>query len=123
MGGPHAPELPSRTLPVRIEIPNADGRLRPGLSGSARLPLDDVGASVIAVPAQALQRSANGWCVFLPRGADRFECRTVGRGRDFGDDVEVIAGLAEGEVVVVDGAFLLRAEAERRHGGGEHDEH
>ena len=40
--------------------------------------------------------------------------RAVGRGRDLGDDVEVVAGLEAGETVVVEGAFVLRAEAERR---------
>jgi cobalt-zinc-cadmium efflux system membrane fusion protein len=116
-------ELPSRTLPVRVELPNPDGRLRPGLSGSARLPLDEVGASVVAVPSRALQRGESGWCVFVPRDEHRFERRAVGRGRDLGDDVEVVSGLEEGETVIVEGAFVLRAEAERRHGGGGHHDH
>ncbi len=116
-------QMPSRTLPVRVEIPNPGLRLRPGLSGSARLPLDEVGASVVTVPAAALQRSEHGWCVFVPLDADRFERRAVGRGRDLGGDVEVVTGLAEGELVVVEGAFLLRAEAARRQGGGGHDDH
>jgi len=47
--------------------------------------------------------------------------RAVGRGRDLGNDVEVVSGLKAGEVVVVEGAFLLKAEAEKRRGGG--DEH
>ena len=40
-----------------------------------------------------------------------------------GGEVEVVSGLAPGETVVVDGAFLLKAEAERSRGEGEHHEH
>ena len=51
-----------------------------------------------------------------------FEIRPVGRGRDLGAEVEVISGLRAGEQVVVDGAFLLKAEADKTHGGG-HEHH
>ena len=49
--------------------------------------------------------------------------RTVGRGRDLGGEVEVLSGLAAGETVVVEGAFLLKAEAEKAEGAGEHHDH
>ena len=39
--------------------------------------------------------------------------REVGRGRDLGGEVEIVSGLKPGETVVVDGAFLLKAQAER----------
>jgi len=47
----------------------------------------------------------------------------VGRGRDLNGEVEIVNGLAAGEPIVVDGAFLLKAEAERVRGEGEHHEH
>ncbi len=49
--------------------------------------------------------------------------RPVGRGRDLGNEVEVVSGLKAGETVVVEGAFLLKAEAEKRRGGGDEHEH
>ena len=114
----------SRTIQIRIELANEAGVLRPGMSATAWLPLGDAGGSIIAVPAAALQRTQDGWCVFLPRGEGRFEMRSVGRGRDLGGEVEVVSGLAAGETVVVDGAFLLKAEAEKaRGGGGDHHDH
>lgn len=113
----------TRTLPVRIELPNPDGRLRPGLAASVRLPLAGTGAELLAVPAAALQRVSDRWTVFLPAGEATFEARAVARGRDFGNEVEILSGLAEGEPVVVEGAFLLRAEMERRADGGEHHDH
>jgi cobalt-zinc-cadmium efflux system membrane fusion protein len=112
----------SRTIPVRIEIGN-DGVLKPGMPASAWMPLGTAGASIVAVPTAALQRCDDGWCVFIPRSSGSFEVRPVGRGRDLGGEIEVVNGLAAGETVVVDGAFLLKAERERAKGAGEHHDH
>jgi membrane fusion protein, heavy metal efflux system len=75
------------------------------------------------VPAAALQRLDDAWCVFVPRGPGAFEVRTVGRGRDLGGEVEVLSGLSAGETVVVEGAFLLKAEGEKAEGAGAHHDH
>jgi cobalt-zinc-cadmium efflux system membrane fusion protein len=110
----------SRTVPVRILLPNDDGRLKPGMFATAWIGTGGEGEKVVAVPATALQRMDNQWVVFLPSGEGRFEVRPVQRGRDLGDEVAVISGLKPGERVVVEGAFVLRAEAEKNEGGGEH---
>lgn len=110
----------SRTVPVRVDLHNPEGVLLPGMSATAQLTLQGE-AGVVRVPGVALQRCEAGWCVFLPLSEREFEVRAVGRGRDLGSDVEVLSGLKEGEIVVVDGAFLLRAEAAKQAGGG--DEH
>jgi cobalt-zinc-cadmium efflux system membrane fusion protein len=111
----------SRTVPVRIELPNPDGVLRPGMSASARLEVAGQTQPILVVPAAALQRVGTQWLAFIPTNPGEFEMRPVGRGRDLGNDVEVVSGLKAGETVVVEGAFLLKAEAEKRAGGG--DEH
>jgi len=111
----------SRTMPVRIELTNPAGALRPGMSASARLEVAGQNRRILAVPAAALQRVGERWLAFVPTGQNEYEMRPVGRGRDLGNDVEVISGLKAGETVVVEGAFLLKAEAEKRAGGG--DEH
>jgi cobalt-zinc-cadmium efflux system membrane fusion protein len=113
----------SRTVDVRVELDNPDGVLRPGMSASAWLPFGEAASMVVAVPAAALQRVAEGWVVFLPRGEGVFEPRPVGRGRDLGGEVEILQGLTPGDPVVVEGAFLLKAEAEKARGEGEHHEH
>src|SRR5690606_29351449 len=107
----------SRTVDVRIEIDNPKGVLRPGMSATALAPIGDAGHTVVAVPVEAVQRRGQGWCVFIPRNEEGvFEIRPVGRGRDLGGEVEVLSGLGAGETVVVDGAFLLKAEAEKAQG-------
>lgn len=113
----------SRTIPVRIEIENSGGVLRPGMSAAAWVRLGDAGGTVVAVPAASLQRLQDEWRVFIPKEEGMFEMRTVGRGRDLGGEVEIVSGLRPGERVVVDGAFLLKAEAEKARGEGDHHDH
>jgi cobalt-zinc-cadmium efflux system membrane fusion protein len=115
-------EVSSRTIPIRIELPNSGGILRPGMSASVWLPIGE-GGTVLAVPVAAIQRLQDKWVVFVPREQGVFGIRTVGRGRDMGGEVEILQGLQAGETVVVEGAFLLRAEAEKARGEGEQHEH
>jgi cobalt-zinc-cadmium efflux system membrane fusion protein len=115
-------EVSSRTIPIRIEIANRAGVLRPGMSATVWLPVGE-GSPVIAIPISALQRLDEKWCVFVPRAEGVFEVRSVGRGRDLGGEVEILSGLEVGETVVVEGAFLLKAEAEKARGEGEQHAH
>jgi cobalt-zinc-cadmium efflux system membrane fusion protein len=107
----------SRTVAVRIDLPNRDRLLRPGMSGTAWLPVGDQG-TLLAVPAAAVQRVRDRWCVFIPKDNRTFEIRPVGRGRDIAGEVEILSGVRAGEPIVVDGAFLLKAETERAQAEG-----
>jgi cobalt-zinc-cadmium efflux system membrane fusion protein len=120
MVGRHV-ERDSRTVPVRIDVKNTGSLLRPGMSATATLPVGEMGAAILTVPVASVQRVRNEWCVFLPMDASHFEVRRIGRGRDLGGEVEVLSGLRAGETVVVDGAFLLKAQAEK--GEADHDAH
>jgi membrane fusion protein, heavy metal efflux system len=113
----------SRTIPVRIEVANSEQLLRPGMSATAWVPVGKTSEKVIAVPVAALQRIENEWLVFLPAGQETFEIRPVGRGRDLGTEIEIVSGLKAGERVVVEGAFLLKAEAEKARSEGSEHEH
>jgi cobalt-zinc-cadmium efflux system membrane fusion protein len=120
VAGQHV-ESESRTVPIRIDVENMSGVLRPGMSATAVLPVGATGAPILTVPVAAVQRLRNEWCVFLPKGEGAFEIRRIGRGRDLAGEVEVLSGLRGGEQIVVDGAFLLKAQAEKGQAG--HDEH
>jgi cobalt-zinc-cadmium efflux system membrane fusion protein len=106
-------ERDSRTVPVRIVVTNTGSLLRPGMSATATLPVGPIGAVILTIPVAAVQRVRDEWCVFLPKDANHFEIRRIGRGRDLGEEVEVLSGLRAGETIVVDGAFLLKAQAEK----------
>jgi membrane fusion protein, heavy metal efflux system len=117
-------DVTSRTIPVRVTVGNGEGVLLPGMSASAFILVGNVASQVLAVPAASLQRLDRDWVVFLPaKEKNTFQVRKVGRGRDLGGDVEIVSNLKGSETVVVDGAFLLKAEAEKARGMGEHHEH
>lgn len=113
----------SGTIPIRIDLTNPNDVLRPGMTASAEIDVAQDDATLLSVPVAAVQRLADNWVVFVPKGPADFEIRIVGRGRDLGREVEIVRGLQAGDTVVVDGAFVLRAEAEKLQGGqGEHHE-
>jgi cobalt-zinc-cadmium efflux system membrane fusion protein len=74
-------------------------------------------------PRSKAERIKTDWLVFLPTGQDTLEIRPVGRGRDLGTEIEIVSGLKPGERVVVDGAFLLKAEAEKARSEESEHEH
>src|SRR4029450_5723834 len=100
-----------RTAHVRVILENREGKLRPGLFVTVAVPLR--GASEVeatAVPAGALQKISGIPAVFVDLGEGKYELRPVEIGRDAHGFVEVRHGLAEGERVVSEGAFVLKSE-------------
>jgi len=92
------------------------------MSATVSIPLGEVGeAAVVTVPAAAVQRIGASWAVFIPHGPGEFAVRQIGRGRDLSGEVEVLTGLKPGDEIVIDGAFLLKAEADKASGGGHED--
>lgn len=104
-------DMQTRTANVRIEIEQSDGRLRPGQFVTAHLLGDtrNVETYVLAVPRKAVQTIDGKHMVFRKVGAG-FEPLSVDLGTFAGDLVEVQGGLAAGDEVAVDGAFLLKSE-------------
>ncbi len=116
----------TRTARARIEVPNPEGRLRPGMFARVRI-LDPHAAAeapgtveVVAVPEAAVQRDGDRSVVFVALGEGRFEPRTVKLGRRGEGFVEVLDGVAVGEPVVVAGAFFVKSELAREELGGGH---
>ena len=113
----------SRTVPVRLELANPGQTLRPGMSATAAILLSETAGRILTVPVAALQRVQDQWVVFIPQSEGVFDIRAVGRGRDLNGEVEILTGLRPDDTVVVDGAFLLKAEADKARGAGEHETH
>lgn len=103
----------SRTLAVRVALPNPDGRLRPGLFGTVALAGDD-GRLGLAIPRSALIDSGQRQIALVEVAPGRFAPRPISIGQRSGDRVEVLDGLREGERVVVEGNFLIDAESNLR---------
>jgi Cu(I)/Ag(I) efflux system membrane fusion protein len=99
----------SRTLTVRVELPNKGGRLKPGLFATVHL----AGAAhpALSVPSEAVIRTGKRALVMVAGDGGRFQPVEVQLGREAGDRTEILAGLNEGQKVVASGQFLIDSEA------------
>jgi Cu(I)/Ag(I) efflux system membrane fusion protein len=100
----------TRTVRVRIELPNLDFALLPDMYADVDI-VTGSGEPVIAVPESAVIDSGSRQVVFLDRGGGRFEPRDVKLGGKGDGYVEVTSGLQVGESIVVNGNFLIDAES------------
>ena len=99
----------SRTLSVRIELPNRSGRLRPGMF--AQVALGGEARSVLLVPSEAVIRTGTRNLVMLAGKQGHYSPAEVRIGADANGQTEIIAGLSEGEKIVASGQFLIDSEA------------
>ena len=96
----------SLNFPVEVEVSNnAEGKLKAGMYGTAVFDFPDQAAS-ISVPRSAFVGSVNSNKVFVFEGNKAKE-RQVIAGRIFGDRVEVLEGIKEGELIITSGQINL----------------
>jgi cobalt-zinc-cadmium efflux system membrane fusion protein len=99
-----------RTLPVRIESPNEDEILKPGLFVTADVTIGQSKKEGAVLPADAVVEE-NGQSVAFVKYDNYFQPVTLHLGQRSGDTIEVLDGLYEGDQVVVQGATQLRAQS------------
>ena len=102
-------EQAKRTAKVRIDIPNPDFKLRPGMYANVELGMD-MGEGLV-VPASAVMPTGSREIAFVDKGGGKLEPRVVELGEQIGDHYEVKSGLAEGERVIASANFLIDAES------------
>jgi Cu(I)/Ag(I) efflux system membrane fusion protein/cobalt-zinc-cadmium efflux system membrane fusion protein len=101
----------TRTVRVRLELPNPDGILKPEMFANVVI---DAAArkNVVAVPDETIIRSGKRNLAIVALGEGRFDPRPVELGLDSGDGwIEIRKGLQEGDVVVASGQFLIDSES------------
>jgi membrane fusion protein, copper/silver efflux system len=99
----------TRTLKVRLEADNPGYVLRPDMFVDVELPV--ALSPAISLPVDAVLDSGLKKTVFVERGEGVFEPRQVQTGWHFGDRVQVVKGVMEGERIVVSGTFLVDSES------------
>lgn len=102
----------TRTMRLRVTVPNPDRLLKPEMFATVRVyaaPTPDT----LSVPLAAVQNGPTGKMVFVQRGTNEFEVRTVKLGNEQGEVVTVLDGVSAGELVVTKGSFVLKSEMER----------
>jgi membrane fusion protein, heavy metal efflux system len=99
----------TRTLPVRAEVANPDGRLRANFFGTAEVLVEER-AVPAAVPEEALQWDGRGSFVFVKASETKFVARRVRTGLRNDGMVEVVGKVGAGDEVVTAGSHVLKAE-------------
>lgn len=107
----------SQSTVARAILDNGDGLWRPGSAVRARITVEQQPAALV-VPLSALQRFRD-WDVAFIRVGDTYEVRPLQLGKRDGTRVEVLSGLREGDQVVVEQSYLVKADIEKS--GASHD--
>lgn len=100
----------TRTVKVRVVVPNPRGRLKPEMYITAHIEASPRPAA-LAVPKSAVIRSGRRDIVFVAVGRGRFTSREVHIGLETEEWFEITDGLGEGMEVVTSAQFLLDSEA------------
>jgi RND family efflux transporter MFP subunit len=108
----------TRTARVRVEVGNPRQELRLGMLAQIQVRAA-AAASALMVPREAVQTIAQQQVVYVadPANPSRFIERAVQIGDSVGEQVEVLGGLNQGDLVVTKGSFFVRAERERLGSG------
>ncbi|HET7791846.1 MAG TPA: efflux RND transporter periplasmic adaptor subunit [Rhizobacter sp.] len=99
----------TRTLRVRIELPNRSQRLKAGMF--AQVTVRGAERSALVVPAEAVIRTGKRNLVYLSEEPGRFRPVEVQVGEQVAEQIVVLGGLLEGQKVVASGQFLIDSEA------------
>jgi membrane fusion protein, copper/silver efflux system len=102
-------EEKTRTIKVRVEVPNPDGLLKPDMFADVFL-RSELGVAVL-LPEGAVIDAGDRKLVFLDVGEGRFEPREVQLGAKVGSGFQVLSGVADGERVVTSANFLIDSES------------
>ena len=103
----------TRTVPLKLEVPNPRGRLRAGMYTTVRFrPV--VARGAVLVPTLAILRTGQRNLVVVAEGEGRFAPREVELGAEGDGKVAVARGLDAGERVVTSSQFLIDSESNLR---------
>ena len=100
----------TRTLKVRVRLPNPDHTLRPNLYAHVQITAQPA-APVVHVPRSAVIRGAERDRVVLALGSNRFRSVPVTTGIESGDRVAITAGVSPTDHVVDSAQFLIDSES------------
>ncbi|MHB1035100.1 MAG: efflux RND transporter periplasmic adaptor subunit [Pirellulales bacterium] len=110
-------EETTRTVQVRVELPNPDGTFKPGMF--AQIAISHPMGDGLLVPMSAILRTGERDIAYRVEPGDHFVPVEVKLSPiQFGDRYQVLAGLKEGEQIVTSANFLIDSESRIRVGGG-----
>ncbi len=98
----------THTAPIVFELPNPAGALKVGMAVDVLLGTNQV-TNALTVPRSALVRDGERSIVYVQSSGEQFEKRAIEVGITDGVDLEILSGLADGELVVTHGARAVHA--------------
>jgi cobalt-zinc-cadmium efflux system membrane fusion protein len=98
----------TRTITVRTEVANPDGKLKPGMFTNVTIELSSNGTA-LALPDAAVLEDRGEYLVFVRVNGNCFQPRHVTLGVREGDLVEITSGIEVGDEVVTTGNFQLKS--------------
>lgn len=99
----------TRTFKVTVEVANPDEMLKPGMFARAEIRTDYHADALVMPRAALLEEEGKYYAVAVRDGkAHRVE---ISRGFQDGDRIEVLSGLVQGDLVVIEGAYALAQDA------------
>jgi Cu(I)/Ag(I) efflux system membrane fusion protein len=99
---------------LRVQIPNANNQLKPGMS--AYVVLTNRERNSLTLPVDAVMRHENMNMVWVEVGKNTFKNVMVETGLENDGRIEIVSGLKQGDVVVTSGAYLINSEYIFRNG-------
>ena len=103
-------EPSSRTVQVRVDVPNPKEYLKPEMFVDATVKIDL--PVTIVVPKTAVIGTGQRQVVWLQKQAGLFEPHVVKLGQSSDDFVQVLSGIDDGEAVVSSGGYLIDSESQ-----------
>ncbi len=110
------PEINSSTRInlIRVNVPNPGNLLKPGMP--AYVTIENPASSSLVLPIDAVIRNQDMVLVWVQTGINTFKSKMVVTGLESENQVQILSGLKEGDVVVTRGAYLLQSENIFRNG-------
>jgi multidrug efflux pump subunit AcrA (membrane-fusion protein) len=96
----------SRTLLVEVHVPNPDGLLLPGMYAQVKLNSSRNNPPLL-IPSDALIVSDAGTQVAVVEPSHRVHLQFIVAGRDYGDHLEVMSGLNDGDTIIANPSDVL----------------
>ena len=106
-------DIGARSLKARVRLKQSDPALKPNMFAAVTIEAPPAGKKLF-VPREALIRTGQRTAVVLALGEGRFQPAEVAAGEEYGEWVEIVRGVKDGDVVVTSGQFLIDSEASLR---------
>jgi len=103
----------TRVVPIKVELENGDGALKPGMFAEIEVLTDRTPVAVLAVPKSAIVETNDKKKIVFVQNGKSFQSTDITLGRESGEMIEVTNGLLDGDRIVTQRAPQLYTQSLR----------